>query len=301
MYPQRFALAGALCVAACAQIAGFEDLPYQEKETTGQGGSTAGRTSATNAGHSSAGDSNGPSFAGTSGSSSGGAFSGSGQSGALVSAGKGGASAGGGGAPAAAGSTANGAGSAGTAAVSACNTNLLRNADFDAGPLEWRQESRAPGILEPSDLIIQNTNQALTMANVAPVSGQYLAWLGGVLDSDRGSHTSLVQEVQIPAKVSKLVLSGYVQIKSSETDPQVAKDQLDLTLQDDEMYWSFHFWKGTEVTSGWLAFSYAMGDGARLDALRGRTLSFYAEAIADTEDISSFWLDSLSLVAECPH
>jgi len=162
-------------------------------------------------------------------------------------------------------------------------------------------EATAPGILDLTDVITKDTNQNLLAANVAPRSGHYLAWIGGVLDSDKGSRISLMQDVLIPAKVSKLVLSGYLQIKTTEPDPKETSDQLDLTLQDTQMYWSFHFWKGTDVTNGWQAFSYEMSDAARLNALRGRTLTFYAEAIADTSEITSYWLDSLSLFAECPH
>ena len=178
---------------------------------------------------------------------------------------------------------------------------MLKNADFDAGALEWREESTAPGILELSDVIIKDTNQGLAKANVAPRSGSYLAWLGGVQDSDKPSRVSLMQDVQIPAKVSKLVLSGWIQIKTTEPDPKETTDQLDLTLQDDKMYWSFHFWKGTDVTNGWQSFSYEMSDAARLNALRDRTLTFYAESIADQTELTSYWLDSISLVAECPH
>ncbi|HKO48649.1 MAG TPA: hypothetical protein VJV79_13050 [Polyangiaceae bacterium] len=325
MFLQRLAFASMLCLAACAQIAGFEPLGSDKSENAGAGGGSAG-SSAASAGKSQtdggslggtnrAGSNHGgalskggasskggaPSNGGVT--SSGGALSNGGSSnnaGALSNAGKGGTLAGGGGAPATGGSTAS-AGSAGMAPVGVCNSQLLRNGDFDAGLLEWREDSNAPGLSELSDLIVKHPTEGLTLANVAPQSGSYLAWLGGSLDSDKGTHTTLMQDVQIPMKVSRLVLTGWIQIKTTEPDPKYTKDQVDLSLQDDNNFWSFHYWKGNEVTAGWQSFSYEVAEGQVLDVLRGRRLTFYAEAIADTSEISSFWLDSLSLFAECPH
>jgi len=313
MFHQRLALGSALCVAACAQIAGFEQLSSHARETGG-GGSSAGKSEAS-AGRTSTSDSAGAAgglapdansdagapdaAAGLSGGgapSTGGTLSGGG---APSTGGTGGRSASGGSAPTAGGGVT--AGSAGSPPLGACNSQLLRNPEFDQGPVEWENLSKAPGIFEVSDLIVDSTNQNLAKAGVAPKTGSYLAWLGGVLDGDKGSKTTLVQDVIIPRKVSRLVVSGFIQIHSTEPDPKYCKDQIDLTLQDDNDYWSFHFWNGTEVTTDWKAFSYEIADGAILDQLRDRRLTFYAEAINDTELVSSFWLDSLSLIAECPH
>ncbi|HYQ40922.1 MAG TPA: hypothetical protein VER11_03115 [Polyangiaceae bacterium] len=316
----RLLLVSAVCSAACAQIAGFDHLNSRNLDSAdgGSGAASAGK-SATSGGNegvagreSSSGDS-GASAGGHAGSggnaspgSAGNVIHGSAGSapvaGAAGSGGKAPIAGSGGSAPSAgsAGSAAT-AGAAGAPVIGGCNAELLKNGDFDAGPVDWRQESTAPGILEVSDLIVNGAKPALIAANVAPRSGNYLAWLGGVLDTDKGSRTNLLQDVQIPAKVSKLTVTGWLQITTTETNPNDTTDQLDLTLQDDKDYWSFHFWKGTEVTNGWKSFSYSISEGNRLDALRGRTLTFYAEAIGDTSQISSFWLDSISLYAECPH
>lgn len=307
MFHQRLALASALCVAACAQIAGFEQLSSRKPDDASGGNGTASAAGASLAdGGSVAG--RGQLGASAGASANGGMSSSAGGEGGVTSGGSGptagtaGASGGAQNASAgAAGATAGASGAAGAPVVGGCNAQLLKYADFDAGPVEWRLESNVPGIFELSDVIVKDTNQALIKANVAPRSGNYLAWLGGALDSDKGSHMSLMQDVLIPAKVSRLVLSGWIQIKTTEPDPKETSDQLDLTLQDDNMFWSFHYWKGTDVTNGWQSFSYEFSDAARLDVLRGRTLTFYAEARADTTEVTSYWLDSLSLFAECPH
>ena len=310
MVRPRLLLVSALCSVACAQIAGFDQLSSRKTEATegGSGSETAGASSI--GGSAGAGRGPVPASAGesTGGVSTGGASAGgSGNGGKSSSTSGGNASSAGspssGGSQASAGSapTAGSGGAAGAAVIGGCNAQLLKNAAFDAGPVDWRQESKAPGILEVSDLIVDKERPALVQAGVMPQAGNYLAWLGGVLDSDKGSKTNLLQDVEIPAKVSKLVLSGFLQIKTTEPNPNETTDQLDLTLQDDTKYWSFHFWKGTELTNGWQAFSYEFSDAKRLDALRGRTLTFYAESIADTSEITSYWLDSISLFAQCAH
>jgi len=321
MLRQRLLLVSALYSVACAQIAGFDHLSSRTTEAADGGSSAGGAGTAATGGKGSASAGHGSISGGHGGAlSSGGNIdkggSGAGEpaggsgstttggSGASSRGGAGGASSGSGGlagsTPSPSGGAANG-GAAGGPVIGGCDAELLTNANFEAGPASWREESTAPGILAVSDLIVRGDNPKLIAAKVAPYAGNYLAWLGGTQDTDKGSRTNLLQDVQIPQTVSRLVLSGWIQIQSTEPDPNETTDQLDLTLQDEQRYWSFHFWKGTELTNGWKPFSYEFSDAKRLDALRGRTLTFYAESIADTSEITSYWLDSLSLFAECAH
>jgi len=312
--PQRFSrlfVVSALCSVACAQIAGFDHLSSRNSEDADGGDSAEDAGQPSIGGSDDGGGGRGPA-PGTAGQStidhagSGGRVStgtagsvSTGTAGSTMTGGGGNggnaSSAGSGGKTGSAGSTPT-AGAAGAPVIGGCNAELLRNGDFEAGTAFWRQESTAPGINDVSKLIVKAGSQGLVMENVAPYAGDYVAWLGGVLDSDKGSRTNLLQDVQIPADVSKLVLSGWIQIKTLETNPDETSDQLDLVLQDGgPKYWSFHFWKGTEVTNGWKAFSYEISEATRLAPLRGRTLTFYAESIQDTSLESSFWVDSLSL------
>jgi len=328
MLHQRLALASALGLVACAQIAGFEQLSSPTIDEAQGGSSAAGAGGAPQAGadaiagrgHSAGSTGVGASAGAINAAGNGGNASGGGSTptagatGATAgstgaTAGAGGAAAGAGGTAAGAGGAATGAGGAATGAggaagapvIGGCNAQLLNNPDFDAGPSGWLLDSNGPGVDELSDVINKGTNQASIMANVTPrPGGLYLAWLGGVLDSDKNSHVNLRQEVQIPPKISKLVLSGWIQIRTTESDPNETTDQLDLALQDDVTFWSFHVWKGTEVIGAWKSFSYPIADGALLNAWRGRTLTFAAEARADISQVTSYWLDSLSLFAECP-
>ena len=107
---------------------------------------------------------------------------------------------------------------------------------------------------------------------------------------------SLRQTVTIPAGVTRLVFAGRLQIKTAETDSS-RYDQLDVALEDAQNSWSFHVWDNSDATNGWAPFEIESVD--YLNAQRGRPLTFVAETITDSNKVTSFWLDSLSLVAEC--
>jgi hypothetical protein len=321
MLHQRLLLGSALSVVACAQIAGFEQLSSPTIDDL-QGGSDAGVAGKASAGGGGAfagtghvaGSTGEGASAGMSRAGSGGKVGGGGSTptagGATANGGTPGATAGAGGAVAGAGgsstagaggSTAGAGGAAGAPVIGGCNAELLKNSGFDAGPVDWLLDSNGPGIDELSDVINKGTNQASIMANITPrAGGLYFASLGGVLDGDKGSHVAITQDVQIPAKVSRLILSGWIQIRT--TEPGATNDQIDIAIYDavGPLYRSFKFWNATEVTSAWKSFNFPVTDGAILNELRGRTLTFIAEAQADTEYVSTYWLDSLSLFAECP-
>ncbi len=305
-------LVGMLGVGACAQIAGFEDLtarnPDGEQGGTASGASTAG-ASGSASGKPGAGGSASGGASGTSGTSS--TEAGAGEppteGGAGPGSGNAGAASGSGGAPITAGAGGS-AGSGGSPVIGACNVNLLRNGDFDAGATEWQQDSEAPGITEVADLIIRDDNQALLAAKVAPKSGHYLGWLGGVLDKDEGTLTRLQQTVQIPSKVSKLVVSGWLHIETSEPVVAESFDHFELGLLDDgDGQWLLRTWwldaaegKPAPAFDTWFSFSEELPESSWLDQIRGRTLTFIVDAQADTTFVTSFWVDSLSLVATCP-
>jgi hypothetical protein len=299
MLRQRLLIAAALSAMACAQLAGFEQLTSKQppndegagglagsassSASAGIGASSAGATETVEAA-AGAGDSGGVGNAGSKGSSAGAAATAAG--GTAASAGS--------------GSNAGSAGSAGSEMVGGCNAQQLQNAQFDAGPVAWQQASTAPGILEVADVILAKGNARLATAQVAPKSDDYLAWLGGRPNSDKGTRVNLFQSVQIPAKVSNLVVSGWIWIRSTEPVAADSNDQLDLALQDEEDFWSFHVWRVADATQQWQAFEYQADDPTVLDAVRGRTLTFIAESKTDTTYETHFWLDSLSFIAECP-
>jgi hypothetical protein len=304
MLRQRLLIAVALGVTACAQIAGFEQLTSKRPPNAAGAGGLAGSASAGSAATSAGTDSTGgtkaveaSAGAGADGdveADAGGNGNSAGSAGTPTTGGNGGSAGGGG------GSSAGTAGSAGGEVVGGCNAQQLKNANFDAGPVAWDQASTALGIIEVADVILAKGNARLTTAQVAPKSDDYLAWLGGRPNSEKGTRVNLFQNILIPAKVSNLVVSGWIRIRTLEPVAADANDQLDLALQDDENFWSFHVWRAGDATDQWQSFEYQADDPTVLDAVRGRTLTFIAESKTDTTNATHFWLDSLSLIAECP-
>lgn len=282
---------------ACAQLAGFEQLtskqPPSDESAGGSAGSAPTSSAGAKGGASSAGGTEAAEAAGAS------AVGDAGSNGSIAGA-SGTAATGGRGGSAGNGSSAGNAGSGGAEVVGGCNAQQLKNANFDAGPVAWQQASTAPGIIEVADVILGKSNVRLTTAQVAPKSDDYLAWLGGRPNSDQGTRVNLLQDVQIPAKVSNLIVSGWIRIRTTEPVAAEANDQLDLALQDDQDFWSFHVWRVADATEQWQAFEYQADDPTVLDAVRGRTLTFIAESKTDTTYETHFWLDSLSFIAECP-
>ncbi len=222
---------------------------------------------------------------------------------------QGGASAGG---PGAAGIGMGGAGTAGSAGsgtaatggsggagelVGGCGQQLLHNANFDAGPTpEWSQSSSWSGEL---DIIVAGGTPALMAEGVAPDSGNYLAWLGGIPDNEFDHYrVDLRQTVSVPATAALLTLTGKTLVKTEE-DNSYAADlaYLEFAL-DDDLVWQAKALTNldSENGTGWIAFTASTAD---LDDIRGQTLTFVAYSRTDPTLKTSFWIDSLRLEATC--
>jgi hypothetical protein len=288
MLRQRLLVVATLGAVACAQIAGFDDLSSKQPSSNDEAGS-AGSASSGGKSSNAAGSSNGAtSSAGTDSlqpsageSSSGGVAGGAGRGGGA--------------------GTATGGTSAGAQEVGGCNRQLLLNADFDAGATEWTLESTTPGILDLEDVILEDTSERLSVAQVAPASGHWLAWLGGNSDA-KPTKLRLLQKVHIPENVSKLQVSFQLWIDTEEPDPDPEKvfDRLDLQMEDDVDSWSFDYWSVDDVSTKWHVFTREIVDAGLLDAWRGTDMSFVAESKSDTGYATAFWIDSLVLTAQCP-
>lgn len=298
-------IAATLSAMACAQIAGFDDLSPRQPDAAG-GGSSAGSSSAGSG--DSSGDGGSEDRAGTSsdgmlGNAGTPPIGGTASAGGTVSEGGRPSSGGSAGLPSSAGN----AGSGGSSPiVGACDVNLLRNSDFDAGAIEWQHEAHNVS-LDLTDMIVEGSNAKLQQANVIPQSGSYVAWLGGVLNDDRGSWTDLMQRVRIPKSTSKLVVSGWMQVQTEEPMPAETSDHFEFSLNDDaDGQWIVETWwikpdEGTvpKAYGEWFPFSVSFRSEV-LPLVSDRELTFKADAQADTTKLTSYWLDSLSLIATCP-
>jgi hypothetical protein len=307
----------ALGTAACAQIAGFDDLSPRSPSNDDAAGA-AGKT-ATAGGSEARAGSNGvsghaPDAGGTRPTET---SAGEGPSGVGGSSGVGSAAgtpaaagtspAAGGGGGVAGGTNASGAGGEEAEVIAGCNEEQLVNGSFDAGVSGWQVEaSSVLGITELSDVILDQQNNRLP-ADVAPQSGDYLAWLGNRPNSQQGTRITLFQPVHIPDAASHFTLTVSIRIRTAEEAAAIesSRDQIDIALDlfdpDDERYWSFHYWAVSEsvATDEWQSLTYDVDEPSWLEALRGQRMRFKAESQSDTEGETTFWLDSLSFVAYC--
>jgi hypothetical protein len=317
MLRQRSLLIVALGTAACAQIAGFDDL--SSKRPSSHDAAGAAGNAATAGGSSSSAGSNGvgghasnaggtrPTDAPAGDDPTGGVGGGSGASAAAgkpptagtpPTAGGGGGGAGG-----------NAAGAAGEApeVTAGCNEEQLVNGSFDAGASGWQVDaSTVLGITELSDVIVDKRSDRLP-AGVAPESGDYLAWLGNRPNSQQGTRITLFQPIDIPDAASHFTLTVSIRIRTAETAAAVksSRDQVDIALDmfdpNDERYWSFHYWpvsKGV-ATDEWQSLTYDVDEPSWIEELRGQRMRFKAESQSDIEGETTFWIDSLSFVAYC--
>lgn len=190
-----------------------------------------------------------------------------------------------------------GAGTGGTGARAHCDQELLANAKFDLGPVGWRENSTWIGITGVGDIIVAASHPKVQAAQITPQTGNYLAWFGGVPDLGDPYRVNLLQDVTIPAEVTRLVLTGQFRITTTE-DQADEYDSMVLLLEDSESFWQFRSWTNLDASSDWRAFQ-AQLDTDQVVPLRGRTLTFLAESRTDLTFVTNFWLDSLSLIGEC--
>jgi hypothetical protein len=179
--------------------------------------------------------------------------------------------------------------------IGGCDQQLLANADFDQGPTAtWVETSTWLGV----HIITTRNDAKLQAETVAPFSGGYLAWLGGIPDNQYDHHTViLTQKVAIPADAATLTLSGRRWVKTVEEASEVFDESyLEFEDVDESVAWQALWLTNRDVSSGWVAFERST---AGLAALRGKTVTFVAYSRTDPSGKTSFFLDSLRLIATC--
>jgi hypothetical protein len=193
------------------------------------------------------------------------------------------------------------AGSAGFAGEASCG-ELLTNGAFDLGATAaWQEYVTYSDTLR---IVVPRDDESLAAEDVQPVSGEYLAWLGGIPDNDERHYISrLHQSVRIPARTSRLSFSGWIRIKTLEEETETAYDrayaqivQVHDNPGDSSVLHLFAGWSNRDSGTEWVEFDFAT---TNLDALRDRTLTLEVYSNTDENYQTSFWFDSLSLYAEC--
>lgn len=193
------------------------------------------------------------------------------------------------------------AGNGGVSGEASCG-ELLVNGDFDLGPSgDWREYVTYSDDLR---LVVPKDDPWLAAEGVEPVGGDYLAWLGGIPDNELRSHKSrLHQTVRIPAKASRLRFRGWLWVKTLEPEADAPYDRsyaqivrVEGAPDESSVFHVFSQWSNLDSSTGWAEFDV---DTTELDALRDRTLTLEVYSETDLDYETSFWLDSLSLYADC--
>ncbi len=164
-------------------------------------------------------------------------------------------------------------------ATSQPDTNLLENGDFELGPSgDWSERSTNFG--DSGSLIVE----AGWLTGITPLSGSYVAWLGGVNDEI----SELAQTVTVPAGEPRL--SFYYDLYSNER--RCGRDLLHVRAAGTEI--ALLDLCQPNMTAGWSPLTYDLGAYAGQEI----TLTFYLET--DSTRPSEVFLDDVAVVSSSP-
>ncbi len=180
-----------------------------------------------------------------------------------------------------------GGGAIGGAGGGACAIELLTNGNFD-GTSGWTANPTGrPLIYDQTGLDPAQAPQAHSPPN--------LAWLGfNVVNRT----VTLSQSVAVPADAVTLTVSGYRLIRTDE-DSESAYDTANVALDSGAGRLNLRPqpWSNQDRSNAWMDFSYTV-DAA---PFAGTTATFVIHVEMDTDVNTSFFFDTLSVVADvCP-
>ncbi len=166
-----------------------------------------------------------------------------------------------------------------------CLLELLTDGGFDGQSFAWTESAQPL-----RSLVVHQSLDALVAEDVAPVSPEYLLWLAGV-DSDM---SSISQEILVPEAAVALVVSGQLHIHTDESFDQIWDSlSLELTTASHEPA-PFAAFSNLDANGDWAQFSF------RIDAApyQGSSATFRMSSDSDDNTVTSFFIDSTSIVAE---
>ena len=159
------------------------------------------------------------------------------------------------------------------------DTQVLNNGDFELGPSgDWSENSTNFG--DVGSLIVE----AGWLTNVAPLSGSYVAWLGGV----NNEISELAQTITVPANQPRL--SFYYDLYSNER--RCGRDLLSVRAADAEI--AVLDLCQPNMTAGWTPLTYDLSDYAGQEV----RLTFYL--VTNDTRPSEVFLDDVTVVDSSP-
>lgn len=176
-----------------------------------------------------------------------------------------------------------------------CNevmTELLQNPAFDSEPVGtlWMQTQ-----ISPSYPLITGQGQTGT-SGITEQSPPYDAWLGGLQGTD-----VLWQDIMVPARTRLLILSGFYEVRSSDsTTVAVDTGTLAFVQTNDSPIATVHALDNTKRTTVWTPVNYAVTNAPMLSGTTIRvkmTTTNNAPNPTTGAGLTSFWWDTLSVKA----
>ena len=181
-------------------------------------------------------------------------------------------------------------------AAGPCNevtTELLKNPAFDTDPVGtlWMQTP-----INASFPLITGQGQTGT-SGITEQSAPYDAWLGGLQGTD-----SLWQDIAVPARTRLLALSGFYEVRSSDsTTVAVDTGTLAFVQTNDSPIAVAQALDNTKRTTTWTTINYAVSNAETLSGMtiRVKMTSTNNPPINPStgQGITSFWWDTLSVKA----
>ncbi len=192
-----------------------------------------------------------------------------------------------------------GGGGAGIGNPSGCG-ELLVNGGFEDGRLGWEVMTSYPNLeLNVHAAIVERDDAALAAAGVAPYAGDFLGWAGGVPDSNRNHSLFVMQPIVLSEDVAELTFSGYFRIESDEpTDTFYDALYVEVLDLEYERVWQFGAFSN-EHAGPWFAIDPIDPYPDDLEPMRGGQFYLGIYSRTDSDTVTHFFFDSLSLVAVC--
>jgi serine protease AprX len=171
---------------------------------------------------------------------------------------------------------------------------LLKNPSFDLAP------AGTMWMATPYDATLPIVTADL---GIAQQSAPYDAFMGGLQATDYGVSTvsdTLYQDVAIPATATALVLTGYYEVRTSDSTT-IVYDKASVSLTQTsgtviEPIFTEQQLNNTHATTSWTAINHTF-----TNVSAGQTVRLYFTTLNDITLATAFYFDTLSLQATaCP-
>jgi hypothetical protein len=162
-------------------------------------------------------------------------------------------------------------------------SNLLSNGNFDTGISPWVEQR-----IDTGYPIVTNT-----AGPTGSQSGSYRAWLAGVETTTANNKDAVYQQIMVPATTTSLVLKGYYEIRTDETNTSVYdRATLEITSTTGTRLQLLKTLDDNGATTSWQTLNVPITANVKVTTIRMKL-----STASDSVDATSFFFDTLNLEA----